>query len=294
MSVTTLLTLSAGESSLVLAPEIGGAVLSWTRGSQHIFRPTPQGTLQADSARLLACYPLVPFSNRVAKRRFTFEGHSYELPDLLFGWAIHGAGWMLPWQASSDGTTATLTLDYPGGPLWPFAFRAEQRWVLEPDRLDCAFMLENQGDAPFPAGLGLHPFFPRTSSTRLRFFAEGVWRNGPDMIPTICTPIPPEWDHRDDLRVGSAALDNCFTGWDSTATLLYPDRNLAVTITADPSFGHLVVYIPPGDTSFAVEPVSNMTDGFNRMGKKIETGVFVLQPGESKTGRIGFAVAPID
>ena len=32
-----------------------------------------------------------------------------------------------------------------------------------------------------------------------------------------------------------------------------------------PLFGHLIVYTPPGEDFFCVEPVSHMTDAINRM-----------------------------
>src|SRR5690348_17022893 len=75
--VTGMLTLSAGQSSLVLAPEAGGAIVGWSWGRFPVLRrPLPEALLH-DHARGLAAYPLVPFSNRIANARFRFDGQVY-------------------------------------------------------------------------------------------------------------------------------------------------------------------------------------------------------------------------
>ncbi|MCW3474067.1 aldose 1-epimerase [Limobrevibacterium gyesilva] len=284
--------LTSGDMHLVLAPEIGGSIAAWTRGAEPLFRPSLPGALDEASPRGLASYPLFPYSNRVAGRRFTFAGVTHDLPDLMNGFAIHGAGWQRPWTAAQDRNMATLTLDHQPGPLWPFAFHAEQRFTLLGDALVCDLRVENRDTVPAPAGFGLHPYFPRSPRASLQFTATHVWHNGADMIPTELTPVPPAWDHRDGRPVGSVTLDNCFAGWSGHARLLYPDRGFALSIAADPVFRHLVVYVPPGESFLAVEPVSNMNDGLNRMDGVTDHGVFVLAPGEARTGRITFRVEP--
>jgi aldose 1-epimerase len=286
-----LLTLAQGDLRLVLTPAIGGSVFAFTRGGMPIFRPSLPGALDQNEPRSMGCYPLFPFSNRVANRRFSFAGQSYELPDLLNGFAIHGAGWKLPWHASLNGDTARLVLDYTPSPLWPFAFRAEQSFTLQPDALVCDLSIQNWHTAPAPAGFGLHPFFPRSPATRLQFSASHVWHNdASDMIPIERTKVPVAWDHRDGRPVGEIALDNCFAGWAHLARLHYPDRGYTLSISADAVFRHLVVFTPPGQDFLAVEPASNMNDGLNRMDGTTDHGVFVLAPGETRSGRITFRI----
>ncbi|HEY2132763.1 MAG TPA: aldose 1-epimerase [Acetobacteraceae bacterium] len=286
-----LITVESGAARLVLAPEIGGSIAGWTRYGQPIMRPIAPEALNWREPRDLSSYPLFPYSNRVAGRCFNFAGVTYELPNLLNGSAIHGAGWRLPWAAIQDGPTATIMLDHSPDGLWPFAFHAEQRFTLTEDQLVCDLLIENRHDAAAPAGFGLHPYFPRSPEMRLQFTADHVWLNREaDMIPVERTRVPPEWDHRDGLAVGSVRLDNCFAGWNGAARLIYPDRGFALAIAADPIFRHLVVYVPENTSFLAVEPVSNMNDGLNRMDGATDHGVFVLEPGEAKTGRITYTV----
>jgi len=280
--------LTAGFAELVLAPQTGGSVVSWTIAGQPILR---RANPNATDARGNACYPLVPFSNRVAGRRFTFAGHTYELPALLGEWAIHGAGWQCPWTAEAiSHWDATLTLDYPGGKLWPFAFRATQRFELEPDRLIVTMRITNTYKTPTPAAIGLHPFFHRSADTWLQTNATSVWQSGADKIPTTNTPVPPDWDFSTARPLDDADIDHCFAGWSGQATLTWADRANRLHIQAGPPFGHLVLYVPKRQDHLAIEPVSNMNDALNHMTTTEDHGMVVLEPGQSLEGRISMTL----
>ncbi|MCC6718245.1 MAG: aldose 1-epimerase [Acetobacteraceae bacterium] len=286
-----LLTLAAGAARLRLAPAVGGAIADWHVGETQVMRPAQPGALAENNPRGLASYPLVPLSNRVAGRRFSFAGLTYPLPDLLDGLYIHGAGWMLPWTVQESGPAhATLQLDYPGGPLWPFAFVAEQRLLLLPDGLRHEISVRNTAEHAAPLALGSHPFFPRTPQARLHFAAHHVWLHDAARIPTRRVDVPPQWDHRHGLTVGRVTLDHCFAAWNGLARIVWPEHELALSIAADPVFRHAIVYIPDGQDFFAFEPVSNMTDGINRIDGTTEHGMAILRPGEQIAGTIRFTL----
>ena len=275
--------INSGDAELVLAPEMGGAVVSWTVAGRPMFRPANPA---ARDARQHSCYPLVPFSNRVAHRRFTFAGQTHVLPALLGEWAIHGAGWQCAWDAASD----AMTLDYPGGELWPFAFFAEQHFDLQPMSLAVTMRITNRADRPAPAAIGLHPFFPRDAATRLQVNVGSVWQAGADKIPVANTKVPAEWDFSAERALGEVDIDNCFAGWDGSATLVWPDRRERLVIRATPPLRHLVIYVPQGQSFTAIEPVSNMNDGLNHMDGTDDHGIAVLRPGETLEGRIVMTV----
>jgi aldose 1-epimerase len=278
--------ITAGEAELVLAPEMGGSVVSWTVSGRPLFRPADPA---ATGARMQSCYPLVPFSNRVAGGRFSFAGRDYTLPILLGTWAIHGAGWCLPW--SVDGHT--MRLDYPGGELWPFAFEAEQHFDLRPDRLIVTMRITSRHDAPAPAAIGLHPFFPRGADTRLELPVSGVWLSDANKIPERLAELPAEWDFRAEHALGDVDVDHCFTGWDGRYAITWPDRHERLVVTAGAPFGHIVFYVPRGQNFFAVEPVSNMNDGLNHMTTGDDHGMRILAPGETLEGRISMVIEPM-
>ena len=76
--------LRAGDLSLTLAPDLGGSVLAFTRLGKDLLRPTPPGAADVLEA---ACFPLVPYANRIAEGRFTFGGRSASLAPNMAGQA---------------------------------------------------------------------------------------------------------------------------------------------------------------------------------------------------------------
>jgi aldose 1-epimerase len=293
-----MLTLRAGGSSLVLAPEIGGAIVGWTFRTVPLLRRPSPDAIVSGHVRGLACFPLVPYSNRIAYGRFHWDGADH-LIDRNFGdhpHAIHGIGWQRAWEVATVGpASATLTLrhDAVGEQVraWPFAFEAEQRFMLTPDALHVALTLRNLHRSAAPVGLGLHPYFPRFGDPTLRFNAPRVWLNGVNSLPSEPVAVPPKWDHSGGQRIGGVSLDNCFAGWDGEAHIVWASDGPALRIEADAPFRHLIVYTPAGRDFFCVEPVSHMNDAINRMDSVDDNGLHILAPGETLQGRVTFGLA---
>ena len=65
---------------------------------------------------------------------------------------------------------------------------------------------------------------------------------------------------------------------------------LGLAMKASPVFGHLMLYADPERSYFCLEPQSNAPCAFNRIasGRQQDMGVFVLDPGQTATGRVGF------
>lgn len=282
-----MITLRAGDSFVVIAPEIGGAMVGWLLGERRVLRgPDPEALLRRQ-VRGLSGYPLVPFSNRIAYGRFTWEGQSYQLAR-NFGdhpHTIHGVGWQNPWQMMEiTDASVDLALDWAaqGEQVhhWPFPFAASLRYALDASGLTVILGVTNRWSHPAPAGLGLHPYFPRQPGASLQFRATGVWLNGDDSLPQAHEPIPSDWDHAGSKQIGSVVLDNLFTGWDRSATITL-GGGPTLRLTTDASFERLVVYTPEGKDYFCVEPVSHMTDAINRMNEPHQGGLRVLAPAET-------------
>src|SRR5262249_30177331 len=118
---------------------------------------------------------------------------------------------------------------------------------------------------------------------------DRIWVNGTDMLPIRSEPVPSHWDHSTGQRIGPVALDNCFAGWDGEVRINWSSH--AVTMTADPIFRHLVVYTPPDEDFFCVEPVSHMNDAISWMTRIPDHGLHVLAPGETVQGEVTFRIA---
>jgi aldose 1-epimerase len=297
--MTATLELRAGAARTLLAPEIGGAITAFEWNGEPILRPTPGDALAAGEVRRFASYPLLPFSNRIAGATLHWNGVAYALQRPLADepHAIHGNGWRRPWRVVEHvSARATLELTHTAagqsGEEWPFAYRARQTFELASRTLALTLVLANTGAAPFPFGLGWHPFFPRNTLTTLRFAASGVWHTDSARLPTRLAPVPSEWEFEKPRPLAATALDNCFAGWRSPATIAWPDRGLLAEISADAACAYLVVYVPRDADFCAVEPVTHMTDAFNRAAAGAPaTGTRVLAPGSTFSCRMRISVS---
>lgn len=296
--MTALVSLAAGDATLELAPATGGAIASFTWRGVPVLRPTAPEMIAAQDVRRHACYPLVPYSNRIEHGRLSFRGRTYELA-LNFGdhpHSIHGVGWQRPWTVQhADRSSALLAFEHRTGAAlddanaraWPWPFRATQWFQLtsigEGDvALRMRLTISNIGGETFPFGLGWHPFFPSDAATTLTFTAKGVWETDDTMIPTRHVLPQGAFDFEPPRAVSSAVLDNVYTGWTGTAQLRDVPSGRVVTLSGDRASPYFVVYIPPHHTFLAIEPVTQMTDAFNRAERgEADTGTRCLAPGES-------------
>ena len=285
------LALAAGDARVELAPAAGGAIAGYTFGDVPVLRPTAADARLAGDVGRHACYPLVPYSNRIAGGRLAFGGAIHALAR-NFGdhpHSIHGVGWQRPWTvvaAAADSAVLALEHAATGGDAaaWPWPFRATQALALTASRrgatLTAKLALRNTGPVAFPFGLGWHPFFPQRPGTVLGFAADGVWTTDPTQLPLRHEAIPEPWRFDPPRALGATLLDNVFTGWRGRAALRDPERGSEVTIAADRACAFLVVYVPAGRDVVAVEPVTHVTDAFNRAaGGERGTGTRVLEPG---------------
>ena len=146
-----------------------------------------------------------------------------------------------------------------------------------------------------PAGVGLHPYFPKTADVALRALTPRGWPRSPAAQPIGAEAVPEAWDFSAGRTLGTLDLDNCFAGWDGVAVVSWPGRRLAVTMSADPTLGILCVWSPPGEPFFCAEPVSNVSDAFFEMARGTPGhGLRVIEPGEVLAGTVRFAPTRTD
>jgi aldose 1-epimerase len=142
-----------------------------------------------------------------------------------------------------------------------------------------------------PIGLGLHPYFPRTSATRLTAQVARMWATDHEAMPTALVDPPADRRLGEGVPVDAVAMDNAFTGWAGRATIEWPDRDATLTMTAASPLSFLVIYTPPDEGYFCAEPASNCTDAFNLADSgRDDTGMIVLAPGASVHANVRFAI----
>jgi aldose 1-epimerase len=286
-----LITLRADGAGLVLAPASGGSIARYwiTDGSATLDVLRPWAASRSADPFEASAFPLVPYPNRIRAGRFSFQGRDVALPlnRLPERHRIHGLGWRTAWRAVDVREhEAILEFRHAAGP-WPWAFRGTQHLVLTPASLSVALTLRNESDTPMPAGLGWHPYFPRTPRTIITADVRAMWLTDDEVMPTMLAPPTPEADLSRGVRVEAVGLDNCFAGWRGRALIEWPESGTRLSMTADTPLDFLVVYTPPGRPFFCVEPVSHMTDAFNLAATgRTDTGARRLEPGETLSAAV--------
>jgi aldose 1-epimerase len=281
-----VLTLRSAANSVVVMPENGAGILGWTLGEVSILRRALPEAVAGDP-QALACFPLVPYCNRIDQGRFRWAVRHHQLAR-NFGdhpHTIHGVGWQRAWAIQdSAADTTTLILDHSPDLSWPFAFHAVVTYHLSPFLVHINLAMTNRHDSPAPAGIGLHPYFAKTYDPSLQFNAVAAWENGADCLPSRHVEIAPAWQHATPRKIATTNLDNCFTGWNRRATILAGPGSLG--IEASDSFRQAQIFTPPWADFFCVEPVSHVPDAINRPDLPAAQAMQVLQPGETLSGSV--------
>jgi len=276
--------IAAGAWEATLRPEIGGAIASLRRNGAEVLRSMPPA---ATSPLEAACFPLVPYCNRIRGGRFSFDGHEVALPANFAPEAhsLHGLGWQRPWRIEGQwGSECLLVDEYDGNGAWLWAYRAEQRVRLTPRGCMVMLTLANRSNDAMPAGLGLHPYFRRQQESALHFAAYHVLRTGPNVLPTgVTAPANHFADWGKGALLPLETVDHCFVRWNGEAHTRDDLGTILLTATGAP---HLHVYAPVDGSALCLEPVTHTPDAPNRAPREM----IVLPPGCVATMTMRIAV----
>jgi aldose 1-epimerase len=287
-----IITLESATQKLDLSPDIGGSVTAWEwkDGERQfpLFRPWDG---KSDDRYTVACFPLVPWSNRITGGGFEQGGVFYPLHPNRAGepYPIHGDGWLQAWQVAERAEDRIkLTLESHNFDGDPYRYRSTETFTLLQNGLQIDLTVTHLGDKPLPYGLGLHPYFMRNHQTLFQAKAEGAFLSGSDPIPTShTTTLPATWDYNRPAPLEGPLVDNCFTGWDGKAVIRYPDHGISLTMVMPDCNGYSLMFRPPGLDYFCFEPITHPIDAFHM---ESQPGLTVLERGDSLALRTRFIV----
>jgi aldose 1-epimerase len=273
---------------------VGGGVRRYDAGDRNVLEPYELEE-QCDGAHGAT---LVPWPNRLADGRYSFDGVTYQVPitEVDKNNAIHG---FLRWQAfsmrsqSSHAVTVGTTI-YPS-PGYPFILDVEIAYTLSDDGLEVATTATNHSDKACPYASGHHPYLSPgpnalVDDALLTLPAGGRILTDERQLPTVTEPVDgTPYDFRIGKTIGSLAIDYGFSDLErdhdgrAWAHLLGTDGRTA-EIWADSHYHVLEIYT--GDTlspdrrrrGLGVEPMTCPPNGL-RSGE----GVIRLEPHTSIT-----------
>ena len=279
---------------------MGGSIAAWQlerAGFEpfDLFRPWDGADYTGDPLRIVrASYPLAPWSNRISGGGFSVGDTFHAVTANAAGmpYPIHGDAWQQHWQYQQHDTASLdMTLESNRFNGNPHHYRALQAFKLVDGGMDQSLSITHLGDAPLPYGLGLHPWLPRNELTKLQANVDGVWLSHADFLPKEHTAdFPTSWDLNAGISAAGSLIDNCFTGWDGTARVTWPDQELQLTLrqsmvsaevsTHSTQPNYLLVFRKTTGDHFCLEPVSHPIDAFHQPG---QPGLQLLKKGESLT-----------
>ena len=284
-----------GNLSLALNPSIGGSIarFDWIQpGASRIplMRGCHSGSINVLEA---ACFPLVPFVNRIRSSRFTFRGREVVLAPNMAGDpnVLHGQGWLSPWTLLfSSEAEAELVFEHQAGE-WPWTYEARQHFTLDGGGLTVTLSCFNTSIDPMPCGLGQHPYFPCGPETVLDTIVTHAWEIDDHVLPTAQVAATGRFDlkHR---KVCGQGLDHGFGGWGGTARMTDPAWPADLTMSSSGA-RFFQLYAPHDGGLFVAEPVTHANAALNEPEERWpELGLRVLEPGEEMSLTMRIDVRP--
>lgn len=260
--------LECGNLSALISTD-GGTVLGfWYRREDGSRQPLLRSSRTEAGPLESACFPLVPFGNRLRNNSFECVGKRFHLtPNVDFDpLYLHGDGWINPWTiVEQDRHRIVLRYRHGANASNPYDYEAEQVFALDNERLRLTLSVVNHGARVLPFGLGWHPYFPLTPQTTLMAPARRYWTEGPGHLPVEAAAIPGDLDFSLPRRLPERWINNMFEDWSGNAQIHWPESGMSLEMTASAALRHAMIFRPATDPAadawFCLEPMSHLADG---------------------------------
>lgn len=286
----------SGQHRAVLV-EVGGGIREYHLGERAVLDGYPIHEMCSGGRGT----PLVPWPNRLADGRYTFDGTSYQaaLTEPKAHNAIHGLARWRSWTAreqADDRITLGIVLRPMTG--YPFPIDVAIEYRVGPSGLTVTTSAKNLGDVPCPFGSGQHPYLAAGAGLIDELTCElaaATWLPTDDRgLPTGREVVAGSaFDFSSPRPIGATRLDHAFTDLDrdddGVARVRLRSSAGAVTeLWLDEHYRYVQLF--SGDTlapdrrrrGLAVEPMTCPANAFNS-----GEGLVRLGPGETFVTRWG-------
>lgn len=284
-----------------ILPDAGASIafgrIRYSGAWVDVLRPTDEADY--DNSSKASSFIMLPWANRIRDGLLRFEGREYQLKTTKDdGTARHGDVRKRAWAVvESDETRIRLqfisaTFDDIN---FPFVFSANVLYQLDDSDFVWRLTLKNEDERVMPAGFGFHPYFVHLADNMpsLQVPTDQQFELTDTLADAAPVPVSPDLDFRQPRPItAEMTLDHLLThrNVNEPTRLMYEAWQTEIQMYADPLYQHVLVFTAP-DGSVAVEPQTNANDGFNLHEKGVaQSGVFVLQPGQSVSATVKLRV----
>lgn len=290
-----------------VAPAAGGNLFSLKVGEDELLVQPPS---LAELAMSPAGTPILyPMPNRVRDGKMEFEGRRFEFTPNNGPNFIHGLVRRRPWQSEAPavdrktGASARIWIDWdaaqPEFSLFPIEHRLSVTYTLSRQGVRIAYAVENRSQSRLPYGFGLHPWF-RVPGERKDVFLRVPAARRMEAIEKLPSgkllPVNGSvFDLRQPTSLEALDLDDVYFGMTPSAipSFEWRDRRVRVTLGASREFTHLVVFTPPGRSTFCIENQTSSTDAHNLHARGLtrEAHLLIVPPGKTSRGTVDWKIS---
>ena len=259
---------------------------------------------------------LFPFPNRIRDGKYSWDGKTYQLPDIGItrdgnGNAIHGFCMDVPWRVieqTSSSVTGEFQLSIDAVErlsLWPTDCLIRITYSLQGASLRADITVINPSTRPLPWGFGTHAYFrlPLAAGSNLGHCTayapvRKTWKLD-QYLPTGELDVPQEHTRLEDSPyLDTLKLDDVYTDvqlqqGQLVCRIMDEKAGLQVEQRCSADFREVVAFTPPWSSAVCLEPYTCVTDAINLQQRGIDAGLKVLPPGQAWTGFIIIEASPV-
>jgi aldose 1-epimerase len=219
--------------------------------------------------------------------------------------AIHGFVLDRPWRVIEQSESRVVgefhaSVDEPSLlDQWPSDFRIRIAYELGPSSLTSDVTIDNPDAKPMPYGFATHGYF-RTpladgdgEACEVTVPAAATWVLDDNAIPTgEIRPVDGENDLRDGPPIAGRQFNTVYTDLETedggavVCAVRDPAAGKTIRITSTGGFREVVVWNPPHREAIAIEPYTCVVTTFDVEERGYDSGLRVLEPGQSDELRI--------
>ena len=237
---------------------------------------------------------LLPFANRVEDGKYLFQGREYQLAinrpkeqNAIHGFFHDKKCELVDSREQQNSAQITLEYNYTGTEKgYPFHFSLRIVYLFSEKGLECTLFFKNVSDSIIPCSLGWHPYFSLGTKIDSCFLKLPKLEKQALNSKLLPINITEKFDSFLDYKsLSSEQFDSLFTLSDSRiseVSVLSGDKKTNLCVWQEQEkYKNVILYIPQGRNSIAIEPMTSLTNAFNN-----ETAI-ELKPNELFSGKFG-------